>query len=109
MIDEVLLFLEGKTAEVRRRVRDRMELASESLEFERAAELRDALQHLERMEEPTVVQVVEGGDRDVVGYARDGADACVALMRIRSGRLLAREHQLLEIGRASCRERGSMA
>src|SRR6185436_7088009 len=95
MIDEVVLFLEGRTAEVRRRVRERMELASESLDFERAAELRDALLHLERMEEPTVVQVVEGGDRDVVGYARDGDDACVALMRIRGGRLLAREHQLL--------------
>jgi excinuclease ABC subunit C len=95
MIDEVLLFLEGKTAEVRRRVRERMELASEALDFERAAELRDALQHLERMEEPSVVQVVEGGDRDVLGYARDGDDACVALMRIRGGRLLAREHQLL--------------
>ena len=95
MIDEVVLFLEGKAAEVRRRVRERMDLAAESLDFERAAELRDALHHLERMEEPTVVQVVEGGDRDVVGYARDGDDACVALMRIRSGRLLAREHQLL--------------
>src|SRR2546423_568413 len=95
MIDEVLLFLEGKTAEVRRRVRDRMELASESLDFESAAQLRDALQHLERMEEPTVVLEVEGGDRDVIGYARDGDDACVALMRIRAGRLLAREHQLL--------------
>jgi excinuclease ABC subunit C len=47
------------------------------------------------MEEPSVVQVVEGGDRDVIGYARDGDDACVALMRIRGGRLLAREHQLL--------------
>src|SRR5687768_12823358 len=95
MIDEVLLFLEGRTAEVRRRVRERMDLAAESLDFEGAAELRDALRHLERMEEPTVVQVVEGGDRDVIGYARDGDDACVALMRIRGGRLLAREHQLL--------------
>jgi excinuclease ABC subunit C len=95
MIDEVLLFLEGRTAEVRKRVRERMDLAAESLDFERAAELRDALRHLERMEEPTVVQVVEGGDRDVIGYARDGADACVALMRIRGGRLLAREHQLI--------------
>jgi excinuclease ABC subunit C len=95
MIDEVLMFLEGRTAEVRKRVRQRMALASESLDFESAAELRDALRHLERMEEPTVVQVVEGGDRDVIGYARDGDDACVALMRIRGGRLLAREHQLL--------------
>ncbi len=95
MIDEVLLFLDGKTAEVRRRVRERMDAASSALDFERAAELRDAMQHLERMEDPAVVMEVEGGDRDVVGYARDGDDACVALMRIRGGRLLAREHALL--------------
>ena len=49
-----------------------MDLASEQLDFERAAELRDALHHLEQMEEPTVVLEVEGGDRDVIGYARDG-------------------------------------
>src|ERR687889_730988 len=74
MIDEVLVFLEGRADEVARRVRERMQLAAESLDFERAAELRDALAHLERMEEPTVVLSVEGGDRDVVGYARDGND-----------------------------------
>ncbi len=96
MIDEVLVFLEGRTQEVARRVRERMQLASESLDFERAAELRDALQHLERMEEPTVVLTIDGGDRDVLGYARDGDDAVVALMRIRGGKLLAREHQFLE-------------
>jgi excinuclease ABC subunit C len=96
MIDEVLVFLDGRTHEVVRRVRERMQLAAESLDFERAAELRDALNHLERMEEPSVVMTVEGGDRDVLGYARDGNDAVVALMRIRGGRLLAREHQFLE-------------
>ncbi len=68
----------------------------ESLDFERAAELRDALRHLEHMEEPTVVLSIEGGDRDVIGYARDGDDAAIALMRIRDGKLLAREHQFLE-------------
>ena len=93
MIDEVLLFLDGRADEVMRRVRDRIQVAAESLDFERAAELRDVLQHLERMEEPTVVLEVEGGDRDVLGYARDGADACVTWMRIRAGKLLARDHQ----------------
>ena len=96
MIDEVLVFLEGNTREVIRRVRERMDLAAESLDFERAAELRDALRHLEQMEEPAVVMTIEGGDRDVIGYARDGDDAVVALMRIRGGRLLAREHQFME-------------
>ncbi len=96
MIDEVLVFLDGRTDEVARRVRQRMELAVESLDFERAAELRDALRHLEQMSEPTAIMTIEGGDRDVLGYARDGDDAAIALMRIRGGKLLAREHQFLE-------------
>ena len=96
MIEEVLLFLEGKPQEVVKRIRERMEIAAEALDFERAAELRDALEHIKRMEEPTVVLTVEGGDKDVVGYARDGDDACVALLRVRSGKLLAREHRFIE-------------
>src|SRR5919204_792714 len=96
MIDDVLLYLEGRADEVTRRVRERMEEAAARLDFEGAAELRDALKHLERLEEPTVVVEVEGGDRDVIGYARDGDDACVTIMRIRSSKLLAREHQFLE-------------
>ena len=96
MIAEVLLFLEGRTSDVIRQVRARMLAASERLDFETARELRDALLHLERMEEPTVVLEVEGGDRDVVGYARDGEDACVVVLRVRGGKLLARDHRLLE-------------
>ena len=96
MIDGVMWFLDGRTGDVIRHVRERMLEASERLDFERAGELRDSLRHLEKMEEPTVVLEVEGGDRDVVGYARDGADACVVIMRIRGGKLLARDHRLVE-------------
>lgn len=96
MIDEVLVFLDGRPEEVIKRVRQRMDLAAESLDFERAAELRDAIVHLEKMEEPNVVMEVEGGDRDVLGYARDGDDACVVIMKIRSGKLLTRDHSYLE-------------
>jgi excinuclease ABC subunit C len=46
MIDEVLDFLEGKPEEVERKLRERMALAAESLDFERAAQLRDVLSHL---------------------------------------------------------------
>src|SRR5262249_48251514 len=95
MIDEVILFLDGRADEVMRRVRERIQLAAESLDFERAAELRDVLQRLEKMEEPTVVLEVEGGDRDVIGFARDGDDACITWMRIRNGKLLARDHQFV--------------
>jgi excinuclease ABC subunit C len=95
MIEEVLIFLDGNAREVVRRVRARMDAAAEALHYEQAAELRDMLAKLERLEEPTVVMEVEGGDRDVVGFARDGDDASVVTMRIRSGKLLARDHRLL--------------
>lgn len=96
MIDEVVLFLDGKTSEVMQRVRERMAAAADATDFERAAELRDALFRLQRLEEPKVVMQVDGGDRDVAGYARDGDDACVAIMRFRGGRLLARDHRMLD-------------
>ncbi len=96
MIEEVLVFLDGRTDEVVRRVSARMNAASDTMDYERAAELRDALMHLQHMEEPTVVLEVEGGERDVVGYARDGDDACVTILRIRGGKLLGREHRFLE-------------
>ena len=96
MIDEVLLFLDGRADEVIRRVRDRMNLAVEALDFERAAEFRDVVRRLERMEESTLVVEVEGGDRDVIGYARDGDEAAIALLRIRDGKLLARDQQYIE-------------
>lgn len=96
MIDEVVTFLNGRTDDVVKRVRGLMEAASEAMEFERAAELRDAVTRLQRMEEPSLVAEVEGGDRDVIGYARDGDDAAATLLRIRGGKLVAREHRFLE-------------
>lgn len=96
MIDEVVAFLGGRTDDVVRRTREQMQAASDQLDFERAAELRDAIHRLEQIEEPSVVVDVTGGDRDVVGYARDGADACVAILMVRDGRLMARDHRLLE-------------
>ena len=96
MTEEVLMFLEGRTDEVTQRVRERMAAASDALEYERAAELRDALSQLGRMEEPSLIVEVEGGERDVVGYARDGEDACVVILRVRKGRLMGREHRFLE-------------
>ena len=95
MIAEVLEFLGGRPEEVVRKVKQRMAHAAEALDFERAAQLRDVLAHLQKMEEPTVVDQVEGGDRDVIGFARDGDDAVLALLRIRGGRLLARDHQFV--------------
>src|SRR5947207_1675337 len=96
MIDDVLLFLEGKTVDVRTRLRERMQGASQRLDFERAAQLRDALKWLDQLEQPQAVELVGGGDADAIGLARDGDDACGVVLRVRDGRLIARDHRFLE-------------
>ncbi|HYS20124.1 MAG TPA: excinuclease ABC subunit UvrC [Gemmatimonadales bacterium] len=96
MIDDVLLFLEGKTVDVRQRLRERMQHASTGLDFERAAQLRDAIRWLEQLEQPQTVELVGGGDADAIGFARDGDDACGVILRVRGGRVIAREHRFLE-------------
>ena len=96
MIDDVLVFLEGKTVDVRARLRGRMQDASRTLAFERAAQLRDALKWLDQVEQPQAMEVVGGGHADAIGFARDGDDACGVILRIRDGRVVAREHRFLE-------------
>src|SRR2546427_6843109 len=70
--------------------------ASRQLDFERAAQLRDALQWLNQLEQPQAVELVGGGDADAIGFAREGDDACGVILRVRGGRLVAREHRFLE-------------
>jgi excinuclease ABC subunit C len=96
MIEDVVLFLEGKTVDVRTRLRERMQAASQATDFERAAQLRDALKWLDQVEQPQTVELVGGGDADAIGIARDGDDACGTILRVRDGRLIAREHRFLE-------------
>ena len=96
MIDDVVVFLEGKTVDVRAGLRDRMQQAARQLDFERAAQVRDALKWLDQLEQPQAVELVAGGDADAVGLARDGDDVCGVVLRVRDGKLIARDHWFLE-------------
>jgi excinuclease ABC subunit C len=96
MVEDVVNFLEGRTQDVRAKVREAMLEASQREDFERARELRDALRWLDRLDEPLSVEVMGTGDADVIGYARDGDDAVGVLIRVRTGRVVGREHRFLE-------------
>ena len=96
MVRDVVDFLEGRTGDVRQKVREAMLAASEREDYERAANLRDALRWLERLEEPSSVELLGSGDADAIGYARDGDDAVGVLMRVREGRVVSRDHKFLE-------------
>ncbi len=95
MMDDVIAFLEGKTVEVRTRLRERMDQAASKLEFERAAEIRNALKWLDQLESPQVVEKVGGSDADVIGFARDGDDAAGVVLRVRDGKIVGREQRFL--------------
>ena len=96
MVDDVVVFLEGDTVAVRGRLRERMTEASARQDYERAAQLRDALRWIEQVERPQTVEMVGGGDADAIGLARDGDDACGVILRVRGGRVIARHHRFLE-------------
>ena len=96
MVEDVVDFLDGRTSDVRQKVREAMHAASEREDYERAKDMRDALRWLDRLEEPVSVEVIGTGDADVVGYARDSDDAVGVLMRVREGRVIGREHRFLE-------------
>lgn len=91
MVEEIVELLSGHTRTVADRFRTEMEQAAAALQFERAAELRDALAQLEALESRQKVVDVEGADRDVIGFARDGAEACAVVLRVREGKLLGRD------------------
>ncbi len=96
MISDVVAFLEGKSQDIRLKVREQMLTAASREDFERAGEYRDALRWLEKLEETGSVEIVGTGDADVVGFARDGNDAVGVLMRVREGRVISRDHRFLE-------------
>jgi excinuclease ABC subunit C len=96
MVDEILEVLGGRTRHVRDRVTRDMDRAAESLDFERAATLRDVLAGLDSLERRQRALDVRGGDTDVIGIARDGDQACAVQLRIRGGKLLGREVDFFE-------------
>jgi excinuclease ABC subunit C len=93
MIDEIIRILEGDTEGMRAGLEGRMRVASDALDFERAATMRDALTGLDAIARQQRVHKAEGGSFDVVGIARDGELGAGVVLRIRSGLLLGRESQ----------------
>jgi excinuclease ABC subunit C len=96
IIDQVILFLEGKQDKVIRDLRSKMERAAEALEFEKAALLRDQVAAVERVTEGQKIVSAGGGDEDIIAFARERNDACVQIFFVRSGKLIGRENFIME-------------
>ena len=95
MIRSVLLFLEGRTADVEKELEYRMRKAAEAYHFELAARLRDQLAAVKKVAEKQNI-VTGAGDQDAIGMARSEIGVCVQIFFIRSGKMIGREHFLLQ-------------
>lgn len=96
MIDDLCQFLDGNTEAIVSRLRADMENAAENLDFERAAQLRDRLQAIDRVVERQRVITPDRTDSDVIAMARANGEACVQIFFIRGGKLIGREYFILE-------------
>lgn len=95
MVRAVLLFLEGRTEEVERELTARMGAAAEAYQFELAARLRDQLRAVQKVAEKQNI-VTGAGDQDALGMARSELGVCVQVFFIRDGKMLGREHFILQ-------------
>ncbi|MGK5684480.1 excinuclease ABC subunit UvrC [Actinoplanes sp. URMC 104] len=87
IVDDFCDFMAGRTdAFVKRLERDMMQ-ASEELEFEKAARLRDDIAALRRAMEKQTVVLGDGTDADVVAFAEDPLEAAVQVFHVRDGRI----------------------
>ena len=90
-----VLFLEGKSQDVLNDLKKQMDSASEDLNFEHAARLRDCIGHLRKVQES---QYVHGGSGniDVFGIAQDSQYVCLHGLFIRDGRVLGHRNWFLK-------------
>ncbi|OGF04029.1 MAG: excinuclease ABC subunit C [Candidatus Eisenbacteria bacterium RBG_16_71_46] len=96
LVDGLLLFLSGRDQELLVRLRAEMEEASTGLRYEAAARRRDQIALLETARVPQKVVGGGGGDRDILGVARHGRRAAVALLLLREGRVVGKESRILD-------------
>lgn len=96
MIGDLCRFLEGRSVHVVERLQAEMARASEGLQYERAATLRDQLLAIERVVEQQKVVLQDRVDSDVIAFARDKDGACVQVFFIREGKLIGREYFILD-------------
>ena len=96
VIQQTIMFLEGRRAEIGRDLRREMQAASEAMEYERAARLRDQLEAIERTTERQVMEVRDRTDMDVFGLAREEQEAYVQVWFVRKGTVVGRDNFQLD-------------
>ena len=98
VINQVLMFMNGDTTAVTDDLKTNMNKASEELEFERAAVLRDRIKAVEKVTEERRMKVEANpvSDMDVIAMAQGSNESWVEVFFIRKGKLIGRDHFFME-------------
>lgn len=95
MIKSVCMVLDGRTTELQKDLKQRMEDAAENYAFEEAARLRDQLNAVRKLDEEQKAVTSSGGDMDILGFAQDMTGFCVQIFFVRKGKLIGRDNFFL--------------
>lgn len=96
MIKSVCMVLDGRTAELERDLKRRMQEAADNYAFEEAARLRDQLQAVMRLNEQQKAVTGQDSDMDIIGFAKDMTGICIQIFFVRKGKLLGRDNFFLQ-------------
>ncbi len=95
-IDEVIALLEGKTDKIKRSLMEEIKQASDSMQYEKAAYLRDKKLAIEAITERQKVSNISENDIDVIGISRNDFKICVEIFFIRKSKMQGREHYFID-------------
>ncbi len=87
LAEEFCDFMAGRTGTYLRRLEQQMAEASEEMEYERAARLRDDIQALRKAMEKNAVVLTDATDADLIALAEDELEAAVQIFHVRGGRV----------------------
>lgn len=97
-IEHVLEFLNGNYQGILKELQEKMQKASQEMEFEKAIEYRELLNSVRAVAQKQKITNTDGEDKDIIAMAKDDRDAVVQVFFIRGGKLIGRDHFYLRIG-----------
>lgn len=91
-IQQAIDFLNGKHQPIIKELKEKMQKASENMEFEEAIKYRDLIESVKKVSETQKMSDNIGEDKDIIALAIDGNETVVQVFFLRNGKLIGREH-----------------
>ena len=95
-IDEIIDLLEGKTDKIIKDLKYQMKEASEKLDFENAAYIRDRMLAIETASQKQKVSNISENNIDVIGMAKSELEVCIEIFFVRGSKMIGREHYFFD-------------